>query len=118
MTKTFVEILYPGSLFSESTVKVVENREPIELPEGAFAFRFFDQTISEVDGETLTGKPKNYSGKYYKGEVYTLEQLEEEFGGSGKHQILISNCRYNDWGRVVKTVRGNWQPLEENDVVL
>ena len=118
MTKTFVEFLYPGSFFSESKIEEVSSRNQVSIPEGSYGYRFFDQTHQEVDGEVLIGKKKNYSGVTYKGDVYTLDKIKKKFGDDEKYHILISNCEINNWNRVVRTCRGNWQPLEENDVVM
>lgn len=35
-----------------------------------------------------------------------------------KYNILRANMECNDWARVVKTRLGNFQPLEEDDIIL
>jgi len=61
MLKHYVEFFYPGSFFSESSFEEVSHRDfdQIVMPEGAFAFHFFDREEVEQDGELLTGKCKN-----------------------------------------------------------
>lgn len=36
----------------------------------------------------------------------------------GDHSILLSNMRGNGWDPLVRTRRGNFQPIEDGDVVL
>ena len=115
MTKTYVEIFYPGSLFPESKVREVKDRTPIDLPSGAFAFSFFDQEETIVKGEILVGKQKNRSGRFYAGELFTLAEVKEKFPES---RILISNMENNGYAKVVKTVRGNFQPFMPEDTML
>ena len=117
MLKHYVEFSFPGVLFNEYQTKEVKERDPklIKLPKGAFAFRFFDRTEVEIEGETLVGNPKNYSPLTYYGREYTLEEIKEKFPSFG---TLILNMESNAWNRVVKTIRGNWCPLEEGDIVI
>jgi len=124
-TKTYVEYLYPGSFFSEEESKPVKERDPEKilktLPKGVFAFLFYDQasTMVKVDGEaqTVYGKRKNVSGKYYPdAEIYTVPQLKAL--DEKQYHILIANMEGNGWKRVVKTRRGNFQPLEKSDTIL
>jgi hypothetical protein len=122
-TNTFVEILYPGSFMPEESVHKVKERDPERIAKSypkAFCFEFYDvvQNRITVDGEeqTVSGKRKNKSGRYYPGAtVFTTEDLKklpEDFS------ILISNMECNGWTRVVRTRRGNFQPLEKGDHIL
>ena len=63
MLKHYVEFSYPGAFFSEySSEEIAERKaELVKVPEGAFAYRFYDREEGEVDGETLCGERKNYS---------------------------------------------------------
>lgn len=115
MTKTYVEIFYPGSFFPETKVQEVKDRTPIDLPNGAFAFSFFDREETKINGEVLYGKEKNRSGRFYAGELFTLEEVKEKFP---ENRILISNLENNGYDRVVKTIRGNFQPFTSNDTML
>ncbi|MCL2354831.1 MAG: hypothetical protein FWC68_02955 [Oscillospiraceae bacterium] len=116
MRRHYVEYFYPGIFLSESSVEEVSHRDfdRIVMPERAFAFSFFDREEVEQDGETLVGKPKNISPKCYEGKVYTLDEVKKAFPEA---ETLIFNMEANGWERVVKTIRGNWQPLEEGDCV-
>jgi len=121
VTKTYVEFFYPGSFFSESEVKEVKTRSTsLFVPAGAFAFQFYDQSSkkTKINGEeqTVWGKRKNLSGKYYpKGMKFNLEDVR----GMGKdYSILASNMECNDWPFVVRTRCGNFQPLEKYDEIL
>ena len=117
MLKHFVEFSYPGIFFSEYSHEEIAERKPelVTVPEGAFAYRFYDQEHTVVDGKLQTGKCKNYSGFTYFGKAYTLEKVKQQFP---QHTILIRNMEGNGWDRVVQTRRGNWQPLEEGDTVI
>jgi len=114
-TKTYIELLSPGTLFAETfTKEVATRRDPTELPPGVFAWRFFDRTQVQLNGETLTGKPHNFSGYTYIGEKFTLEQVKRRFPDA---QILIFNMEANGWTTVVRTQLGNFCPLEDGDRV-
>lgn len=117
MLKHYVQFSYPGAFFSEhSTEEIAErNAELVKVPEGAFAYQFYDREEVEVDGETLRGECKNYSGFTYFGKAYTLEEVKSEFP---QYTTLISNMECNGWNKVVRTRRGNWQPIEEGDIVI
>lgn len=117
MLKHFVEFSYPGIFFSEYSHEEIAERKPelVTVPKEAFAYRFFDQVQTVVDGEPLTGERKNYSRYTYFGKVYTLEEVKKEFP---EYTTLISNMECNGWNRVVRTRKGNWQPLEEGDTVI
>ncbi len=116
--KQYVTFLYPGIFLSEEETRAVETRDVggLAVPEGAFAFQFFERLEIDVDGERLVGKPRNRSGRYYpEGRVMTVADvlLDER-----DNRILISNMEGNGWDRVVKTRCGNYQPFTDDDVVL
>lgn len=116
MNVTYIEYFYVGSFFSESSTAVVENRNrPENIPGNAFAYRFFDREEMVVDGEKLMGSPKNYSGTTYFGEEMTLDDVIKNVPNS---EILQSNMRSNGYKTVVKTRRGNFQPVQQGDTVL
>lgn len=115
MIKTYVEFFVPGSFFSESSVKEVTDRSsPKNIPDNVFAYRFYDIEEVVLNGEKLKSNTKNHSGMYYFGKAYTLSEIKENFPSQ---EILISNMKCNNWKKVVKTKMGNFQPLNENDVV-
>lgn len=120
MLKHYVEYLYPGIIVSETSVSEIPERDvkKVELPDGSFGFRFFDRTVTVVDGETLTGDRKNVSGWHYQGEKMTIEQVKATFGNDGKHRILISNMENNGYTAVVKTRFGQFLPLNDNDTII
>lgn len=47
------------------------------LVTGAPRFKMFEQTVAEIDGETLKGEPKNHSANIYLGvdQVYSRDQV-------------------------------------------
>lgn len=67
ITKHYAIVFFPGLAMSNQTTLEVKDRTPDSVPlsKSCFAFRFFDQTEVEFEGETLKGEPKNYSGTYF-----------------------------------------------------
>jgi hypothetical protein len=115
MNKTYVEFFYPGSFVSETSTREVADRSPItDIPKGAYGYRFYSQSEVVIDGETLTGPIKERSGMIYFGEVMSLVDVSK----LPRTEILQSNMRCNHWETVVRTVRGNFQNLNEGDQVL
>lgn len=117
-TQTYVEYLIPGSFFAESETKKVSSRDisKLKVPDYAFGFQFFDITSTQVDGEKLEGRPKNFSKRYLLAE----EVLDQE-GVKKKipdNDVLLSNMRNNGYKHVVKTRRGNIQPADKDTIVL
>ena len=125
ITKTFVEILYPGVIFSETETKEIPARDLPKvvgwLPKGAYAFRFFDQVVGtvQIDGDTqeIRGKRKNISGSYYPGLTRVLN-AEQVAALGGNHSILLSNMHSNHYEKVIQTRCGNFVPFNENDEVI
>jgi len=121
-TKTFVEFKYPGSFFSETSSKEVDDRDPgnVEVPEGAFAFTFYDQIVGTAKScgkdHRVNSLPFNRSGVFYcGGEVLSLAQVKAL---PGDHSILVGNMERNKWEHVIKCRTGNFQPFENGDVFL
>lgn len=120
--KTYVEFLFRGSLVDESTKQEVTNRSVLlDVPEGAFAFHFFDVYVTRMhDGFTnreVHSKRFNESPMYYPGgQAFTLEQVQAL--GDKSHSILVSNMECNGYKTVVRTRWGNWKPFKAGDVVL
>lgn len=123
--KTYVEFLYPGSFFSESSSLEVKDRDTINLkiPELAFCFYFYDVKEQEIttdwgEIQTLKSKMENVSGKYYiDGEVLTYEDVVKLDSGSSQYRILLCNMKTNSILRVVLCRTGNIQPFEDSDLL-
>lgn len=118
--QTYVEFLYPGIVFDESSAKPVDGRNPseIEVPDRAHAFRFYDvgETTDEDSGVTLKSERMHYSGTYYPGgEVWTQERVWRELPDE---RILLSNMKGNRWEEVVRTRFGSWHPVRGKVVML
>lgn len=121
--------LYPGSFFPE-------DGRPVELPDASFEaalaavtddggwFALQVTTVEQKrwdDGEggelwKQIGAPIA-AYRIYVGEEFTAEDIES-WPTADQHDILLSNMRGNDWPTVVKTRRGNFQPVEHGDVVI
>lgn len=116
------EYLLPGLLMPESTRRTLTERSVTEAlehaPEAAFCFKLYStETPPDLGPDfTVTPKRKDESGRYYiAAEVFTAEQIEAL---PGDYTILLANMRGNRWDRLVRCRTGNWQPLEDGDVVL
>lgn len=120
MLRHYVEYLYPGLIVNESSVKEIAERDEkkVEVTDNCFGFRFFDRTVTIIDGETLTGERKNVSGWYYKGEKLTLDQLKKSFDNDKNYRRVISNMECNGYAAVLKNKFGQFIPLNYNDTVI
>lgn len=118
MLKHYVEFFYPGSFVPESSIQeVIDRAVPVEVPKGAYGFHHFSREEIEQAGELLMGKPKDYDPMTYYGEILTLEQVQA-LEPARNYNILVSNMECNGWNQVVRTVCGNFQPLNEGDKVV
>lgn len=117
MTKHYVEYYYPGMIVPETRTREIEKREIDVDPKEAkfYAYRLFDCTLEEVNGELLSGNPKNHSPMTYIGRVMTLEDVKREMPES---LILISNMELNGYEQVVKTKFGQCFPVNKEDKVI
>lgn len=70
-----------------------------------------------LDGETLYGERKNYSGMTYYGKILTLDDVKA-LEPKGHHMLLLIQMEINKYDKVVRTICGNFQPLDKNDVVV
>lgn len=127
--RTYAQPLYPGSLYPEEGANVrIENYMFVELimarfkdKEGWFAIEVVEQNWQlwkTEEGEeewrpANDGTRKGY--RIYVGELLTSADVEAL---EGDHKILLSNMAGNGWDPIVRTRRGNFQPFEENDVVV
>lgn len=126
--KTFVQFFYRGIFVSEISTREVEDRNVskivsmIGVPEGAFGFKFFDilSSFAKIDGYDkeieMKSAPLNLSPMhYYQGIVYTIEDIKHQFS---KEKILISNLEGNGHKKAILCRTGNWQPLEDSDILV
>lgn len=119
----WAEYLIPGSFVSESENKKLINRHVSEavakMPNYAFAFELYDVRVRQArleDGEQFVHRTvENRSGRHYPGGIkYTLDDAIREHG---EQSILATNMRINGF-TCVKTRSGNYQPLQETDLIL
>lgn len=116
MTQTYIEYMYVNIFPESASEKVSDRTVPKELPKRAFAFRFFEKTEMQANGETLIGQPKNYSGWHYEnGEVLTVNEVKKKYPDKN---ILISNMENNNIEKVIMTKYGQSFFLKKGDTVL
>ena len=120
--RTYIEFVYPGTLFNETSTKEVKSRDTarVNVPDGAFGFKFFDilEATVEADGKSvkLTSARINESPMfYYGGRIYTRAEAAREIPNN---RTLLSNMDGNGWDRVIKTRAGDFQPFEETGVFI
>jgi len=105
-------------VIGESLVTKIDKRDlsKIKIPENAFGYIFFDRReyISK-SGEMLTGQKINKSPMHFFGKIITLENIAKEVSNP---PILLSIMKEKGYERMVKTIRGNFQPLNKNDIVI
>ena len=118
VTKSYVEKIYRGLLFSEPSVKEVTERDPMKIQnDGSMqGFRFYDKEFV-IDGEkTYDGKTSNYSNWIYFGKRMSLAQIKELYGNNPDYRILISNMENNNYEYICHTQAGSFLPMENGDM--
>ncbi len=117
MEVTYIEFMHPGTFIAESSSQAVPRRElPASIPGRTTGYRFFTRVEAVVDGEKLVGQPKDHSAWTYFGIEYSNEQVQALQGDDSR--ILRDNARINGYPRMVKTMYGNWYPLQDGDRVV
>lgn len=118
VTKSYVEKIYRGILFSEPSIAEVEERDPMQVAnDGKMqGFRFYDKEFV-VDGEkSYDGDKSNYSNWIYFGKRMSLEEVKAQYGNDSNYSILISNMENNNYQCVCHTQAGSFLPMEEGDM--
>lgn len=121
-TKTYVTYLLPGFFMPEEETRKMPDGVDVDaalakMPKNCYAFHFWTRTeVETVDGEKLRGEKKRVGGIYYPG----AEKIHwTDIPKTPKNEILISNCKTNGLdGFGIKCRVGNWQWLQEGDVIL
>jgi hypothetical protein len=116
--KTYVTFFYRGLFVDDTSSRPADSRDPhrVDVPDGAFAFQFFDRVEGEADGVPVRSGALDRSPMYYVGaKVHTLDEVRATVPDS---RILVSNMEGNGWDRVIQTRAGNWKPLGDGDVLL
>lgn len=114
VTKSYVEKIYGGFIFSESTTEEVTERDPMKITnDGSMrAFRFYDRQFV-VDGNNIyNGERTNYSNWIYFGRRLSLEQVKELYGNDSNYKTLIMNMESNEYRYVCQTQDGSFLPME------
>lgn len=118
VTKSYVEKIYRGILFSEPSVEEVTERDPMQVEnDGQMqGFRFYDKEYV-VDGEkSYDGETSNYSNWIYFGKRLSLDEIKAKYGNNPDYRILIGNMEGNGYNYVCHTQAGSFLPMEEGDM--
>lgn len=118
--KHCVEYLLPGTLFPECQTLTIKSRsvkEAVRLaPKNAYCFTIYDVEDAPDLGPDfmVTPKAKNRTPRHYLGgKVFTLEEVKALEG-----DVLARNMEGNGWPHVIQCRTGNWQPFEDDDVLV
>ncbi|MCL4384523.1 hypothetical protein M1116_03645 [Patescibacteria group bacterium] len=117
-TRSYVEFYYVGVFFDEHTTKEVTNRDEyeVEVPEGVYAFRFFDVKSLEVVGIRLKSDRLNVSPMfYYGGRVMNAEEVKKL---EKEPETVLRNMKVNGWDKVIRCRMGNFKPFLPGDILL
>lgn len=120
VTKSYIQKIYRGLLFSESSTKEVAERNPMKVEnDGKMqGFRFYDQEFV-IDGEkSYDGEIFNYSNWIYFGKRLSLDEVKSQYGNEEILEILINNMEINGFQYVCYTQTGSFLPMEEGDMTL
>jgi hypothetical protein len=88
----------------------------------AFGFEITEtpmKLFTSEDGEErwLADGKSRRTGYWYFGETMTLAEVEA-LNTDDRHNILLANMRGNGWSAVVRTIAGNYKPVEDDVTVL
>jgi hypothetical protein len=125
-TRHHVRFLYPGSFFPEESgaTRIAESTTEAVLavsPDGRwFAAEIvtaeYERFASDDGAERWLPTPtKSKKKRIIIGQKMTSADVAAM---PGDRRILLSNMRGNGWDPVVRTRCGNFQPIEDGDVVL
>jgi len=112
MIKHYVEFLYPGLLFSETSSKELKSKNaPIAWPNGAYAYRLFTKEVTKGKTGTLEGDPKYKPGYIFrKGTVIKMAK-EVLADRDPANETLRSNVSCNKFKAVAFTKHGQVFPF-------
>lgn len=112
----YVEFMFAGLFFSETSLKKVSQKDlKVKMPEGAFAYRRCWRTEVKEGRETLVGELHRENTIYYRhGELLDFKQLTKEYG---KNSIVVCNMKYDEYPHVIRIGRGIY-PFYKEDVNL
>lgn len=126
--RVYATPLYPGSFFSEEGQAIqVDNAEPATvLPPMPNDQRWFGIRLTERMYERWTNDQGEHKWLPFSktptktSYLYVGDRLDREdvaaMGPDGS--TLLSNMQGNGWQYVVRTRRGNYQPLTDDDVLV
>lgn len=129
MVKHFVTFYSPGTVFSETSTISVDSwdvpaavvlADTVHERYGARPYGFMFSTKKTGEGDITKWVTARSPMHYIGGVVETLADVEARHEIEGGLEILISNMRNNEWGRVI-TFANPWRvtrPVEDGDILL
>lgn len=112
----YIQFFYPVIMVSETSSQSIMSREEMpDIPEGAYAFNYYDRVEAKEGEEVLVGENKNWSGTVYFGKKLNLEDVKRLPRNT---HILQNNMKCNKWEYIVQTIMGNCLPINEHDLVI
>jgi hypothetical protein len=114
MKRYFVKFYTPGTIVSDTWSEDIDSPEvsKIKWPKNAYCFEVYEQAVTTVDGEELSGTAKQIGPTWYHpdSKIETLAEVKKMRPGE---RILISNMEGNGYKAVIWTRWGNWpQPYD------
>lgn len=132
MTRHMVEYLHPGAFLPERSTRELERwygdhtagltlcfPEALEhMPDSAFAFRLYSVEEAPDLGPDfhVTAVAKYHGGRFYVDAVAFTQEDVEALGV--EYEVLLSNMEANGWDWVLKCRTGNWQPRNDDDLLI
>ncbi len=116
-TKHYVEYYFPGTLFAETSVDEIPDREVanIRFPPSAYSFRIFDRKITFENEVKMESDRLNISPLYFiGGKKMTLADVKKEMPDK---KILISNME-GSFPVIVKTRFNQCVRFEEGSIII
>ncbi len=113
----YVEFVFPNVFMDGSSYEQIKERkdELVHIPEGAYAYRFFDRTLAIINGEVLLGEKRNYSNYAYIGTEYSLSEIKRLFP---KNQHIIEKLECCEGCRAIRTIAATWAFVGKDDTVI
>lgn len=110
----FVDFLFPGLLFGDTSTKRIADPTAVEIPEHCAGYTVYERAVAMQDGEELLGKPKNHRPSVYFGTEMNADDVKRKFG---EKSIAAQNAVGNGWTRFVELANGQLWNIPTDAIV-